>query len=89
MLKRFIVKGRSMEPSYKDGDTLVAFRYGKIQENDVVVFKKNAMTMIKRVQKIEKEKYYVRGDNWKESEGSDDFGLITREEIIGKVLFHY
>ena len=78
-----------MEPSYKNGDRVVTTRLLKPKTGDVIVFKKNAMTMIKRVQKIENQKYHVRGDNWKESEGSDDFGLITREEIIGKVIFHY
>lgn len=78
-----------MEPSYKDGDKVIAFKFGKVRETDVIVFKKNAITMIKRVQKIENTKYYVRGDNWNASEGSDDFGALSKEEIIGKVVFHY
>lgn len=87
-LMRYKIHGNSMKPSFNDGDHVIAWKYGKIRENDVIVFKKNALTTIKRVKKIEeypnKKKYIVKGDNWEESD--DNFGTIDQSEILGKII---
>lgn len=87
-LTRYQIKGKSMEPSYNDGDHVIAWKFGKIRENDVIVFKKNALTMIKRVEKIERNinqnRYIVKGDNWQESD--ENLGAIEKSEILGKVI---
>lgn len=78
-----------MQPSYKNGDLVIVWKYGKVRPGNVIVFKKNALTMIKRVQKIENNRYYVRGDNYQESSDSEAFGTIQKSKIIGKVILKY
>lgn len=83
-----------MQPSFNDGDHVIAWKFGKIRENDVIVFKKNSLTMIKRVKKIEKtgsqKKYIVKGDNWRENDESQGgFGSIEKSEILGKIILQY
>jgi len=47
--------------------------------------------LIKRITKIDPsadgEKYFVRGDNEKDSVDSRRFGRIERKEIVGKVVY--
>lgn len=90
-LTRYQIKGNSMKPSFNDGDHTIAWKFGKIRENDVIVFKKNALTMIKRVKKIKQDanqnRYTIKGDNWRESD--ENLGTIEKSEILGKVILKY
>ncbi len=89
IFSRFEVKGNSMQPEFSQGDRVFVSRLGKIRNDDVVILNKENKDMIKRVKKILNNRYYVLGDNLNESVDSRDFGLITKREIIGKVLFKY
>lgn len=44
--------------------------------------------MIKRIQKIRGNEYFVVGDNKKESTDSRNFGWIKKDQIIGKVIWY-
>ncbi len=82
-----------MSPTLNHGTKITIqkriWKYPKLKVGDIVVFKKNALTMIKRISQIENDRYSVKGDNWQQSTDSDDFGSIDREDILGKVIMSY
>lgn len=79
-----------MSPTYSPGDNvLVSFLpliFSKPRKGDVVVFEKYNRLYIKRISKIEKEKYFLVGDNKKDSMDSRRFGLVSDNQIRGKVI---
>ena len=85
---RFVVEGKSMEPSFKEGERVLTFNFSSPKKGDVVVVKKK-INLIKRVQTIENNSYFVVGDNQNRSTDSREFGPVPKEEIVGKVLFKY
>jgi len=90
LLSRFTIYGHSMEPTIKNGETVLAssipFLFSNPKVGDVVVFKKNEKVFIKRITKIDGEKYFVGGDNKKDSLDSRKIGLVERSGIAGKVI---
>jgi len=80
------VKGHSMEPTLYSGQRVVISRLGKGRPGNLVIFKKNAQTMVKRIEKIEGDHVMVRGDH-PDSTDSRSFGSVRRSQILGKVLF--
>ena len=86
------VVGNSMERSLKEGDLItykkinprnVDFKVGDI----VVAFhpKIKSKLIIKRIYKIRKNKFDLRGDNCICSTDSREWGLIKLDLIVGKV----
>lgn len=91
-IQRFTVSGSSMLPTLKHGqDVLVRCWFYQPKAGDMVVIKKDGKEMIKRIQRVSGrvsgQKYFVVGDNKKESTDSRRFGLIDKSEIAGKVIF--
>lgn len=87
-LSRFTIHGDSMLPILKPGqEVLVWSWFYEPRVGDIVVVSKNGKDMIKRIQKIHDRKYFVEGDNKKESTDSRSFGPVNKSEIIGKVVF--
>ncbi len=82
------VDGHSMEPGIRNGSFVLAtsiyYLFFGPKIKDIVVFKNNSKLIIKRITKIEKEKYFLEGDNKNDSK---DFAPIEKKEILGKVLF--
>lgn len=82
-----------MYPTFQHGEVILAnklsyiFSTPKIDNVVVVKRKEKNMTILKRITSIENSKFFVEGDNKQESTDSRDFGMIEKEEIIGKVLF--
>jgi len=83
-----------MEPFIKNGQTVLAssipYFFSKPKIGDIVAFKKTEKVFIKRITKIDPsadgEKYFVGGDNKKDSMDSRRFGWILKKDIIGKVI---
>lgn len=89
-VSRFTVSGNSMSPSLKEDQDILSFNwFHKLKIGDMVVIKKNGKEMVKRVSKIlDREKMiFVEGDNKEESTDSRDFGPVSKDKIIGKVIF--
>lgn len=87
---RFQVEGQSMLPTLKSGDRVLLFCWGKIRPCDIIVFYREGVHMIKwAIEKTDSGRWIVRGDNGFESADSLNFGEISEEEILGKVLFTY
>lgn len=79
-----------MEPSLSSGQLLVIVKlFQSLKKGEIVVLKdpRTRCLLVKRIQEINNNTYYVVGDNKKESTDSRDFGWITRKDIIGKVIY--
>ena len=87
------IKGDSMWPTYKDGETVVCedYRGQTLSVGDLVVFthpfKKN-VTCVKRIKKQSIDGLFVEGDNPDPlaSEDSHNFGIVSLQTIIGVKL---
>jgi signal peptidase I len=93
---RYVVDGASMEPSFRDGDRLVVWRWAYARRspiaNDVVLLRdpeRPGHRLLKRVAAVSGAAIWVLGDNASASRDSRTFGAVSRERIIGKALFTY
>lgn len=92
---RYKIKDRSMEPAFKVDDYVIvnklAYVFQKPAKGDVIVFKhpreKNKF-LIKRINGIDGNKFFVVGDNKNHSKDSRHFGAIDRNLIVGKLFIH-
>lgn len=96
------VSGRSMYPTYKDGDLLLTttlFNRDKLEVGAVYVFKRlkdgEETLVVKRLTDNVKLPHeglnnlcYFLGDNPEESYDSRHYGFVNAEDIIAKVLWH-
>lgn len=92
---RFIVSGNSMMPTFVSGDKLfVSKLFYKIvspKVNDVAVLidPRNDRLILKKIDGVFGDKYFVVGENLTESTDSRIFGAVNKRQIVGKVLFRY
>lgn len=87
-ISKFKVYGNSMFPTLKEGQEVLTFNWMKSKIGDVVVIKHENKEMVKRIEKMEKNKFFVLGDNKKESTDSRHFGPIDQSQILGKVIYY-
>ncbi len=89
MFKLFEIAGDSLFPLFKDGQRVLCKKVTAstpLTLHDTVVFYKEPYgMMMKRVEKIEKEGYYVKGTT-PFSKDSRDFGILSHDEIAYKVI---
>jgi nickel-type superoxide dismutase maturation protease len=89
---KYKISGDSMIPTFRDGDVLLvnrlAYWFRRPQKGEVIALQdpRDGKTLIKRIKKIEKDTYFVLGDNKLHSTDSREFGMIGKNLIIGKVL---
>lgn len=84
------IRGGSMEPAYSSGEKVIICKHTwlfPIVIGDVIVFEKDSEIMTKRVKYIFPDGFFVLGDDRESSLDSRDFGLISPQEVLGKVLF--
>lgn len=93
LLSKIRVIGHSMEPSIKNGSSVlvsgIPYLFSKPKTYDIVAFREkiSKKIFVKRICKIHNEKYFVKGDNIKDSLDSRKIGWINRREIVGKVIY--
>ena len=79
-----------MESTILQGETVlvskIPFLFSKPKNGDIVAFKKAEKVFIKRIIKMDGDKYFVSGDNKKDSLDSRKFGWVSKKEIVGKVI---
>ena len=84
-LIRFKIMDKSMEPSFKEGDYVIAnnlsYAFRKPKVGDVVIVRRDERFTIKRIGKIKDGKYFVCGDNKKYSSRL----WVDKRNIVGKV----
>lgn len=76
-----------MEPLIKEGSFLLAsslpFLFRKPKNKDIIFFRSQGKTIVKRIIKREQNRYIVEGDNTSDSK---KFGPVSRKDILGKVI---
>ncbi|MBI2019475.1 S26 family signal peptidase [Candidatus Daviesbacteria bacterium] len=79
-----------MLPVFKPGQEVLTFNwahfFSRPKIGDIVVIKVKGKEIVKRIQKLCKDGYFVQGDNAPESTDSRDFGPIDKSKIVGKVI---
>lgn len=92
LLKILRIHGHSMSPVIKENQKVIAsslpYIFRKPRIKDIVVFKINNKVFIKRIDSIEKNKYFVTGDNKNDSIDSRSFGVIERKNILAKLILY-
>lgn len=79
-----------MEPTLKNGDKVLVNRLSYMfktpQKNNIVAVRVDGKIYIKRISKIENNTFFLTGDNANDSYDSRKYGMVGREQIIGKVI---
>ncbi len=82
-----------MEPFLRNNDMVLAssvpFLFSKPKVGDVVVFKYRNKFFVKRITKLNGSKYFLKGDNIKDSFDSRKFGCLERKMILGKIFLNF
>lgn len=92
-LARFRVKDRSMEPALREGTSILVNRWAYLMREpavgDIVVVKhpREERFLVKRISGVEPEGCFLIGDNEGYSVDSREFGAVSQDLIVGKVLF--
>ncbi|PID98733.1 S26 family signal peptidase [Candidatus Saccharibacteria bacterium] len=81
------VVGESMSPVLDPGRVVLVARKRLYHPEDVVVLLHKGKEKIKRVHIVHGDKYDVRGDNPSRSTDSRHFGLVEKNNILGKVIW--
>lgn len=91
LLTLFVIQGHSMEPTLRQGQSVlvssIPFFIAKPKIGDIVVFRKDQKVFIKRISKVDGNKFFVCGDNEQDSFDSRVIGWVKKEDILGKVIF--
>lgn len=79
-----------MEPTLKSNEEVlvssIPYLFGEPKINDIILFSKNNKKFIKRIKKKNGSKYFLLGDNKKDSLDSKILGWIERKKILGKLI---
>ena len=77
-----------MLPGLAPGAVIMAFRRNP-KAGDVVIARQAGREVVKRIEKIAKERYYLHGDNSLESTDSREFGPVAKSDILGVVMIRF
>ena len=82
-----------MTPRIKNGETVLVssifYWFKNTQIDDIVAVVNEGKVFIKRITMTSDGKYFLEGDNKEDSLDSRKFGFITKEKIIGKVIYKF
>lgn len=83
-----------MEPSYEDSSVLliskIALKFGFKAGDVVLAFDpRDKRPILKRIVDISREGVYLEGDNVTQSTDSRTFGIVSKKNIIGKVVMKF
>lgn len=79
------VRGASMTPALHPGDIVIGLR-AKPRLGSLVIARYGGREIIKRVERIEDDAYYLVGDNRQESTDSRHYGKMKRSAILGTIM---
>jgi len=90
-ISRFTINGYSMLPTLREGQDVLSFNWAylgkKPKVGDIVVVKVNGKEMVKRIQKVDDRQIFVYGDNMDQSTDSRNFGPVSMDHVIGKLIY--
>ena len=81
-----------MSPTLAPGQMILVNRlsylFAKPQKGDIIAVTdpRDKKILIKRITQVKLDKYFVEGDNKKHSTDSRVFGMIGKQDIVGKVI---
>lgn len=79
-----------MEPAIRNNNIVyissLFYIFNKPKINDIVAFKFKDKIFIKRIFKVNNNKIFMVGDNYKDSLDSRKIGSINKKQIVGKVF---
>lgn len=85
------VMGSSMHPTYKENQRLIVLNiiFVKLHIKDVIVFYEpiRKRILVKRVTKMQQNKFFVEGDNPNKSTDSNQFGWVDKKNVLAKVIY--
>ena len=90
--RRLEISGESMRPALLPGDRVIAWRPFRLREGHVVALRdprRPDRTMVKRVTGVGSAGVVVHGDNPEASTDSRVFGPVSRDLIVGRVVYRY
>jgi signal peptidase I len=93
MLRLLKITGDSLTPEFQEGDFVliskIPFLFSPASPGDIIAFKQPGYgLLIKRIQHITSESLINVIGTRPESIDSRVFGLVRREDILGKVIWH-
>lgn len=90
---RFTVSGNSMYPTLKPSQSVISsnwhYFFKRPKKGDIVVLKQKGRFIVKRLQKVSDRHIFVVGDNLNESTDSREYGVIDKNNLIGKVVITF
>jgi phage repressor protein C with HTH and peptisase S24 domain len=82
------IVGHSMMPVLPPSTLVIGFKtFKKPKPGQIIIFTHEGKEKIKRVEKVEKNKVYVTGDNQADSSDSRQFGWVTNDEVIARIIW--
>lgn len=81
------VRNAGMAPKLRPGQWILATElYRKLRPGHVVIVERDNKELIKRIERIEDDKVFVIGDNLEGSLDSRQFGWLSKEQVVARVL---
>ena len=81
------VVGPSMAPKLMPGQIVVATAwFRKLRPGQVVIVQRGNRELVKRIERIERNKIFVIGDNLRASTDSRQFGWLDYGNIVARVV---
>ncbi len=81
------VVGKSMEPTLKNGQTVLISSVRSFKKGDVVIAFMNGKEVIKRITKKQNGQVYLEGDNKLKSTDSKKHGWLVDNHVMGRVIW--
>lgn len=79
------VAGQSMSPALKSGQIVIGWRTLP-RVGGIVLAHQAGREVIKRIESVKNNEYYLVGDNRAESQDSRHYGSVTFHDIIGSIM---
>lgn len=84
----FRVRGPSMEPTLRDGQLIWALRSSSPVVGDIIVFRYQNKTLIKRLIAFDGSRMTVRGDN-PDAQDSRYYGPVPLNCLVARAIFRF
>lgn len=86
-MKLVKIIGDSMSPELNDGDYIMTIKPRSVRPGFVYVVNHSDLgRIVKRLERVENDRYFFEGDNPKSTPGAV-IGPVTRKRIIGRMVF--
>jgi nickel-type superoxide dismutase maturation protease len=83
------VVGDSMAPEFLENNLILVKKTKDYKVGQVVGFEYDGKVLIKRISEIKGNKFYLLGDNPKNSLDSRKLGWINRDKIVFRVIVKF